>query len=64
MLKDEQNRSYNGGEVSRPLKKRSDFSSRQYLCYGEQKDPSSCNTTVYLSWLIHLEYVLEGKVHR
>ena len=26
--------------------------------------PSSCNTTVYLSWLLHSENVLGGKVHR
>ena len=35
-----------------------------YLCYDEHEAPSSCNTTVYLSWLLHLEDVLGGKFHR
>ena len=35
-----------------------------YRCYDGQKDPRSCNTTVYLSRLIHLEDVLGGKFHR
>ena len=26
--------------------------------------PSSCKTTVYLSWFLHSEDVLGGKVHR
>ena len=25
--------------------------------------PSSCNTTVYLSWLLHSEEIMGGKVH-
>ena len=35
-----------------------------YICYDENESPSSRNTTVYLSWLIHSEDVLGGKVHR
>ena len=27
----------------------------------EHESPSICNTTAYLSWLLHLEYVLGGK---
>ena len=34
-----------------------------YRCY-EHEAPSSSNTTIYLSWLIHSEDVLGGKVHR
>ena len=35
-----------------------------YICYDEHEAPISCNNNVYLSWLLHLEDVLEGKVHR
>ena len=31
--------------------------------FYEHEAPSSCNTTVYLSWLLQLEDVLGGKVH-
>ena len=24
-----------------------------YICYDEHEAPSNCNTTVYLSWLLH-----------
>ena len=35
-----------------------------YSCYDEHEAPSGFNTTVYLSWLLHLKQVLGGKVHR
>ena len=35
-----------------------------YRCYDEHEAPSSCNTTVNLSWLLHSEYVLGGEFHR
>ena len=35
-----------------------------YRCYDEHEAPSSCNTTVYLSWLLHSEDVLGEKFHR
>ena len=38
MLKDEQNRSYNGGGVSRPLKIWSDFSYIQYMEINTKPD--------------------------
>ena len=31
-----------------------------YRCYEEHEAPSSYNTTVYLSWLLHKEEVLGG----
>ena len=31
---------------------------------GNVEAPSSCNNTIYLSWLIHLEKILGGKAHR
>ena len=33
-----------------------------YICYDEHEAPISCNTTVYLSWLLHSEDYLVGKV--
>ena len=33
-----------------------------YRCY-EHEDPSSCNTTVYLSWLLHLEDIMGENFH-
>ena len=35
----------------------------QLLRYYEHKASKSCNTTVYLSWLLHLEDILGGKFH-
>ena len=34
-----------------------------YRCYYEDEAHSSCNTTVYLSWLTHLEDVMGEKVY-
>ena len=41
-----------------------DITIQLYICYDEHADPSSCNTTIYLSWLLHLEDILGGKFHR
>ena len=35
-----------------------------YLCYDEHESLTSCNTTVYLSLLLHSEELLLGKFHR
>ena len=35
-----------------------------YLYYDEHEALSSCYTTAYLSWLLHLEDILGGKFHR
>ena len=39
-----------------------DLTIKLYRSY-EHKYPSSCNTTIYLSWLLHLEGVPGVKVH-
>ena len=49
----------NVNRVSKSLK----LKIKVYRCYDDHEAPSSSNTTVYLSWLLHLEDVLGGKVH-
>ena len=35
-----------------------------YGCYDEHESPRSCNSTVYLSWLIQSDDVLGGTFHK
>ena len=44
--------------------KRLELTIQLYLCYDKHEAPRSCNTTIELSWLLHSEDVLGGKVHR
>ena len=41
-----------------------DLTIQLFRCYDEHEYPISCDTNVYLLWLIHSEDVLGGKVHR
>ena len=41
-----------------------DLTIQLYRFYDEHEDPSSCNTVVYLSWLLRSEDALGVKVHR
>ena len=46
--------------INRDIKS-SDITIQLYRCYDEYEAPIICNTTVYLSWLVHLEDFLEKK---
>ena len=49
--------------INREIKS-SELTIQLYLCYDDHEAPSTYNTPVYLSWLIPLEDVLGGKIHR